>query len=65
MTAPQGWNARGRVRAGPPDEAIELITRLLAMNYEDALTIYVLQKDPRWDSLRDNPKFQALLKTSS
>ena len=35
------------------------------MNYEDALTIYVLQKDPRWDSLRDNPKFQALLKTSS
>ena len=35
------------------------------MYYDDPLTVYILQKDPRWDALRDNPKFQALLKGSS
>jgi serine/threonine protein kinase/tetratricopeptide (TPR) repeat protein len=67
MTAPQALETLAVVyaRTGRPDEAIDLITRVLAMNYDDPLTIYNLQKDPRWDSLRGNPKFQALLKSSS
>jgi hypothetical protein len=67
LVAPQALETLAMVyaRTGRPDEAIELITRVLGMNYEDPLTIYMLQKDARWDSLRDNPKFQALLKSSS
>ncbi len=67
MSAPQALETLAIVyaRTGRPDEAIDLITRVLAMNYDDALTIPVLQKNPRWDPLRGNPKFEALLKGSS
>jgi len=67
MSAPQALEALAIVYAhlGRADEAVELITRVLGMNYDEPLTVYSLQKDPRWDPLRDNPKFQALLKGSS
>jgi non-specific serine/threonine protein kinase len=50
---------------GHPDEALDLIGRLLTMNYDDPLTIVELKSDPYWDPLRDNPKFKALLNRSS
>jgi tetratricopeptide (TPR) repeat protein len=52
-------------RTGHPDEALDLIGRLLVMNYDDPLTITGLKLDPYWDPLRDNPKFKELLKRSS
>jgi len=50
---------------GHPDEALDLIERLLGMNYDDPLTVSALRLDPYWDPLRDNPKFKELLKKSS
>jgi non-specific serine/threonine protein kinase len=50
---------------GHADEALDLIERLLTMNYDDPLTITTLSMDPRWDALRDNPKFKEILKRSS
>jgi tetratricopeptide (TPR) repeat protein len=47
---------------GHPDEALDLIQRLLNMTYDDPLTIPQLKLDPFWDSLRDNPKFKEILK---
>jgi TolB-like protein/tetratricopeptide (TPR) repeat protein len=52
-------------RTGHPDDALDLIERLLGMNYDDPLTVADLRLDPYWDPLRDNPKFKELLKRSS
>ena len=52
-------------RTGHADESIDLIERLLGMNYDDPLTITDLKQDPIWDPLRDNPKFKALISRSS
>lgn len=52
-------------RTGHADEAVDLIERLLAMHYDDPLTVASLRLDPVWDPLRENPKFKELLKRSS
>ena len=50
---------------GHADEAMDLVERLLTMNYDDPLTVQMLRLDPSLDPLRDNPRFKELLKRSS
>jgi serine/threonine-protein kinase len=51
--------ARVLVRAGRTDEAIDEIETLLAQPGE--LSPAVLNLDPEWDTLREHPRFQALV----
>lgn len=48
--------------AGKPDDAIELLGRLLAMPAGESVSIERLKLDPLWDPIRNDPRFQALLK---
>ena len=57
--------ARTYAWVGRTDEALELIERLLGSAYDGALTIPSLQLDPAWDTLRDDPRFQALIEKHS
>jgi serine/threonine-protein kinase len=50
---------------GHADEALDLIERLLNMNYGNPLTTSDLRLDPVWDPIRDHPKFKELLKRST
>ena len=52
-------------RTGHADEAVDLIERLLATNYDDPLTVPSLRNDPVWDPIRNHPKFKEILKRSS
>jgi tetratricopeptide (TPR) repeat protein len=47
---------------GRRDEAIALLARLLAMDYDEPLTPALLRADPFWKPLRDDPRFQALVR---
>ena len=49
---------------GREDDAIDLLEQLLGMVYDESITTDVMKQDPVYDSLRDNPRFQALLKPS-
>lgn len=46
---------------GRHDEAIDLLEQLLETAYEEPVTPSALELDPKWDSLREYPRFQALL----
>ena len=46
---------------GDDEAASEIFDRLLGTSYDDAVTVEILRLDPRLDSLRDHPRFQALL----
>jgi hypothetical protein len=48
-----------QARFGDKDRAITAVTRLLSTNGA-TITPAILRLDPNWNSLRDDPRFQAL-----
>jgi TolB-like protein len=48
-------------RAGRLDDAVEQLRFLLDNPSRNRITASVLQLDPRWDHLRDHPRFQSLV----
>jgi len=53
---------RGRIlaQAGEADAALDEIQRLLRR--PSWLSVHTLRLDPRWDPIRDHPRFRALLR---
>ncbi|MGB5658944.1 MAG: tetratricopeptide repeat protein, partial [Thermoanaerobaculia bacterium] len=47
------------------DDALKQIERLLAMEYQDSLTVHRLGYEFQWDPLRDDPRFQELIGDNS
>jgi TolB-like protein len=54
--------AEVETHAGAHDEAFKLIEQLLAMPAGGTITIERLKRDPLWDPLRKDPRFDLLLK---
>jgi TolB-like protein len=50
---------------GEKDRAIPRLERLLTIPYANCVTPALLRLDPKWDSLRDDPRFQALCQEPS
>ena len=48
------------VRVGEYDAALDQIDHLLSVS--SGLSVALLRLDPRWDPLRDHPRYQELLK---
>ena len=67
-TSPQEQNAillmaQIQAQAGMAKEAVESLDRLFSMPASGAVvSVPLLRMDPDWDSIRDDPRFQTLLK---
>jgi len=48
-------------RFGEAKKTVEILDSLLAIRYEYSITVEALRLDPRFDPIRDHPRFQALL----
>jgi TolB-like protein/Tfp pilus assembly protein PilF len=61
------WRARIQARHGERDAPIAALNQLLQTNYAAGVTRAKMRRDVDvdWDSLRDDPRFQALLKDPS
>jgi len=46
---------------GDADHAVPILKRLLQMPYGGAITPALLRLDPRWDQIRNDPRFQELV----
>ena len=46
---------------GDTEAAVEILDRLLATPYRNAITVERLRLDPALDPIRDDPRFQAML----
>jgi TolB-like protein/tRNA A-37 threonylcarbamoyl transferase component Bud32/cytochrome c-type biogenesis protein CcmH/NrfG len=60
---PEAEDRLGYVYAlfGDTEAAVEILDRLLATPYRNAITVEFLRLDPQLDPMRDEPRFQALL----
>jgi hypothetical protein len=52
-------------KVGDKDRAISRVQRLLEIPYNNCLTPALLRLDPKWDALRDDPRFQKLCEENS
>ena len=61
--APPFLEARAEIytRFNNLDQAIDLLDELLAMPYDYPIPVPLLRLEPRWQPLRDHPRFEALL----